>query len=135
MSTAHKVRKALASDLQHDGNGKLDTSWVMKCPWSGPQKVPASRIDMRDGDTSWAAARDDAKRLRQELPMVRSGKYDPVILVRIPGESRLWCVNGHTRIIISQQLGKPVNAWIGTVPSAQGPWTAKRRSSHASANS
>lgn len=107
-----------------------DFSWLNHLNWSGRKKVPVSKINMRTGATEWSLALHDPKKLAEEARKVKAGNADPVLLVNTPGSGKYFALNGHSRIIASQRLGRPVHAIVGKSHSVHGPWEKHRSSSH-----
>lgn len=114
-SVADRVKAQLQRDYPP---GAL--SWVDDLVWSGPVRVPVDQIDRISGD--WSAG-DDKRKVALFARRIAAGWAKPVVLVRTPGRRLLYAVDGHTRILGSDQAGQPVTAWIGTAKTATGPWT------------
>jgi hypothetical protein len=117
-SIADRVKAQLQRDYPP---GALD--WVDDmASWTGPVRVPVMQIDKTSGDTEWSAAAADKLKLQRFQKRVAAGWRKPVVLIRAPGSSRLFAVDGHTRILSCEALGQPVTAWVGTAKTATGPW-------------
>jgi hypothetical protein len=116
-SIADRVKAQLQRDYPP---GAL--SWVDDLAWSGPTRVPLGQIDKASGDTEWSAAAADKLKLQRFQKRIAAGWRKPVVLVRSPGSSRMFAVDGHTRILSCEALGQPVTAWVGTAKTATGPW-------------
>jgi hypothetical protein len=94
--------------------------WVSSgVSWRGPVAVPLTQIDRSTGD--WSAA-SDTRKISRFQARIRGGWRKPVVLVKTPGNPRLYAVDGHTRILASMALGVPVTAYVGTASTAHGDW-------------
>jgi hypothetical protein len=110
-------------------------SWVKdKAAWSGPQRVPLSRVDMADRG-EWDASRPQdagkvAKIARKMRRAAKSGKQPrPAVLVRWPGSGKDVAVDGHHHILAAEKAGQEfIWAYVGRVAGEKGPWldTASR---------
>lgn len=116
-SIADRVTAQLQRDYPPDA-----LSWVADLQWSGPRSVPAGQIDQKAGDTEWSAAAADKVKLQSFRKRIQAGWRKPVILVRTPGASKLFAVDGHSRVLASAQAGVPVTAYIGIASADTGPW-------------
>ena len=94
--------------------------WVKHSTWHGPVHVPWSRVD-DDDIGSWAAAHQEKAVDRFAAEIARGGKHtEPSILVHAANSSdgREKVVDGHHRALARHfKLGKPVLAYVGTVPA------------------
>jgi phage portal protein BeeE len=104
-------------------------AWAKDADWSGPAKVPVSRIDTSNKQ-NWAAWGDDAN-ISHFRKQVRKGTVNPVTLVRRPGVKKLLIPDGHHRLLAAMEEGEPVLAYIATVGTVKGPWDAMHRAQRA----
>lgn len=118
LTTAQEVKLQLARDYPP---GAL--AWVDDISsWTGPVQVPVDRIDRTIGDTDWAAAAKDKRKLASMASRIRAGIRKPIVLVRHPGSKLLFAVDGHSRCLASAAIGEPVTAWVGTSKTDDGGW-------------
>jgi hypothetical protein len=93
--------------------------WVKHSTWVGPVHVPWSRVDDDDID-SWAASHQPEAVQRFAKEIARGGKHtEPSILVHRANhpDGREIVIDGHHRAMARHfKLGKPVLAYVGTVP-------------------
>ena len=106
--------------------------WVKHSTWHGPTHVPWSRIDDDDID-SWAAAHQEEAVDRFAAEIARGGKHtEPSILIHQANspDGREKVVDGHHRALARHfKLGKPVLAYVGTVPQR---WMQQALETHSS---
>ena len=106
--------------------------WVKHSTWHGPTHVPWSRVDDDDIE-SWAAAHQEEAVDRFAREIARGGKHtEPSILVHQANSSdgREKVVDGHHRALARHfKLGKPVLAYVGTVPAK---WMRQALETHSS---
>lgn len=126
-SLVPQVRRLLTPDYP----AGTDFGWLQQLTWKGPQRVSVRQVNHHTGVTDWSLAYRDAAKLRQETLLVRRGDTSPVLLVKTPGSPKYFALNGHSRMIVSERLGRPVSAIIGYASSNHGPWERHRSSSHA----
>ena len=106
--------------------------WVKHSTWTGPVNVPWSRVDDDDID-EWAASRqpDAVNRFAREI--AKGGRHtEPSILIHQANspDGREKVVDGHHRAVARHfKLGKPVLAYVGTVP---GRWMRQALETHSS---
>ena len=118
---AGQVQAQLAKDFPPSS-----IDWVQDATWTGPAKVPITRIDVKDRD-EWDATRQPGKvaKFRSRLhTKLRAGQQlKPVVLVKRPGNGKLLIADGHHRYMAYEADGQGyVWAYTGTVTSAKGPW-------------
>ena len=114
---ADKVRAQLLGDYPSSA-----LSWIDGIRWTGPAQVPVSQVDRTAGTTDWSAAAKDRAKLALFQHKIAGGFRKPVVLIRRPGNPKLFAVDGHTRVLACMALGVPVAAWVGTAATAHGPW-------------
>jgi hypothetical protein len=115
---AEEVKMQLARDYPPGALG-----WIDDLTWSPqPVRVPASQIDMSADDPNWAPARKNRRKVAEFVTRMRSGTAKPIVCIRRPGNRLLRAADGHTRVLASIALGRPVLAWVGTARTAHGPW-------------
>jgi 8-oxo-dGTP pyrophosphatase MutT (NUDIX family) len=106
--------------------------WVKHSTWAGPLNVPWSRIDADDID-SWAASHQPEAVSRFAREIARGGAHtNPSILFHQASHSdgREKIADGHHRAMARHfKLGKPVLAYVGTVPAR---WMKQARETHSS---
>ena len=106
--------------------------WVKHSTWIGPVNVPWSRVDDDDID-SWAASHQPEAVQRFAKEIARGGRHtEPSILVHQANHSdgREKIIDGHHRAMARHlKLGKPVLAYVGTVPQR---WMAQALETHSS---
>src|ERR1035441_6405778 len=112
-SIADRVKAQLQRDYPP---GAL--SWVDDLAWSGPVRVPLAQIDKTSGDTEWSAAAADKLKLQRFQKRIAAGWRKPVVLVRSPGSSRMFAVDGHTRIRSEMVSSSGGQAEAAAVPEA-----------------
>lgn len=102
---------------------KSAISWVKLIRWD-----PATKVDLDDFDTadeqSWAAFRAP-DHVQREVEQYQKGVNDPIIAVLGPGKNaKALIIDGHHRYLAREKMGKSrVEAYIGHVPSDEGPWS------------
>lgn len=89
--------------------------WVPQAVWSGPNLVSLNLVDFHDMET-WSAFRETARVKHFERLIAGNEKFNPVILIKVPGHKKYRVVDGHHRALAYKNLGRPVKAWIGIVP-------------------
>ncbi len=106
--------------------------WVKHSTWVGPVNVPWSRID-DDDIGSWAASHQPETVQRFAKEIARGGKHtNPSILFHQANHSdgREIISDGHHRAMARHfKLGKPVLAYVGTVPAR---WMQQALETHSS---
>ena len=106
--------------------------WVKHSTWTGPVHVPWSRVD-DDDIGSWAACHQEKAVDRFAREIARGGKHtEPSILIHQANHSdgREKIVDGHHRALARHfKLGKPVLAYVGTVPPR---WMQQALETHSS---
>jgi hypothetical protein len=106
--------------------------WVKHSTWHGPCHVPWSRVDDDDID-SWAASHQPEAVNRFAREIAKGGKHtEPAILVHQANHSdgREVIIDGHHRSMARHfKLGKPVLAYVGTVPPR---WMQQALETHSS---
>jgi hypothetical protein len=106
--------------------------WVKHSTWQGPVNVPWSRIDDDDID-SWAASHQPEAVQRFAKEIARGGKHtNPSVVFHQANHSdgREVIADGHHRAMARHfKLGKPVLAYVGTVPAR---WMQQARETHSS---
>lgn len=102
---------------------KSAIAWVKLIQWD-----PAAKIDMGDFDTadeqSWAAFRAP-DHVQREVEQYEQGGNDPIIGVKGPGKNApILIIDGHHRYLAREKMNKgKVLAYVGHVPSDEGPWS------------
>lgn len=130
LTTAHEVKLQLARDYPAGALG-----WVDDLQWAkSPVRVPLAQIDRSTGDTNWADAEKDKRKIAAFAVRIRAGVRKPAVAVRTPGTRLLRLIDGHTRALACAALGQPLTVWVGTAKTAHGPWedTHARKSNPAS---
>jgi hypothetical protein len=106
--------------------------WVKHSTWHGPVHVPWSRVDT-DDIGSWAAHHQPEAVQRFAKDIARGGKHtEPSILVHQANhpDGREIVIDGHHRAMARHfKLGKPVLAYVGTVPAR---WMKQALETHSS---
>jgi len=106
--------------------------WVKHSTWVGPVNVPWSRID-DDDIGSWAASHQPEAVTRFAREIARGGAHtNPSILFHQANHSdgREKIADGHHRAMARHfKLGKPVLAYVGTVPAR---WMPRALETHSS---
>lgn len=118
-----KVRAAVTSQLAEDFPPDA-IRWAEDAVWSGPQWVPAERIDTTH-EASWVAANDGSaahwrKKLRKRRAKGRHLK--PAVLVRTPHSTHDVIADGHHRALAYLTGEGRVWAYVGKVDRTEGPW-------------
>jgi SPP1 gp7 family putative phage head morphogenesis protein len=97
-------------------------AWVREAEWTGPVRVPFSQVNYTP--EKWQARHEQGKvtRFRDKIRrQLAAGKMTrPVVMIDRPDTGRgthLVVIDGHHRTIAFHQLGEPVVAWVGKVPS------------------
>jgi hypothetical protein len=98
--------------------------WVTAAEWSGPSKVPLSKIDFSDRD-QWDASHQPAQlgRMRAKLRKRTAAgqQMKPAVLVKTPGGGKLIVADGHHRVLAAEAEDQDwVWAYTGKVDSAHG---------------
>jgi 8-oxo-dGTP pyrophosphatase MutT (NUDIX family) len=106
--------------------------WVKHSTWIGPVNVPWSRVDDDDID-KWAASHQPEAVSRFAKEIAKGGKHtNPSILFHQANHSdgREIIADGHHRAMARHfKLGKPVLAYVGTVPAR---WMKQALETHSS---
>jgi hypothetical protein len=106
--------------------------WVKHSTWVGPVNVPWSRID-DDDIGSWAASHQPGAVQQFAKDIARGGAHtSPSVLFHQANHSdgREKIADGHHRAMARHfKLGKPVLAYVGTVPQR---WMAQALETHSS---
>jgi 8-oxo-dGTP pyrophosphatase MutT (NUDIX family) len=93
--------------------------WVKDADWVRAQ-VPMDRIDFQHLHT-WAAAHQ--RKVERFAAAMEAGEDPgPVIMVSVPDAHTLRVVDGHHRVLAARKLGKPIEAYVGTVDSGDMRW-------------
>lgn len=102
---------------------KQAIEWVKLVQWDPCDKVDLGQFDTQD-EKSWAAYRSP-DHVDREIEQYRQGDNDPIIGVVGPGkDARIEIIDGHHRYLARQRMGKSrVEAYVGHVPSDEGPWS------------
>lgn len=97
-------------------------SWIKdeRVKWEGPREVQLDEIDFGNKD-NWKAAKHGAKLAMFERK-IKAGDRKPVVLARIPGRPKLVVIDGHHRALAHFRLKRSLRAYIGHVPTRNGPW-------------
>lgn len=101
---------------------KSAISWVKLIQWD-----PAAKVDLDEFDTgderSWAAYRAP-DHVALEVEQYKAGENDPIIGVVGPGKNaKILIIDGHHRYLAREKMNKSrVEAYVGHVPSDEGPW-------------
>jgi len=115
-ATADEVAALMSRNFSAEGY-----AWVDDARWVGPTDVPTSLLDFSN-EARWAA-HHEAAAVDRFVERLRAGEtLHPAILVDTPGDPKLKVIDGHHRALAAQRLGKPLNAYVGTVHSVVGPW-------------
>jgi 8-oxo-dGTP pyrophosphatase MutT (NUDIX family) len=96
-------------------------TWIPSIPWRGPEEVNTEDIDFEDVK-SWAASHEPKKVAKFARKLADGEDLRPILLVEKPGRSKAVIVDGHHRALASRLVGKPVRAYVGKVPTEDGPW-------------
>lgn len=116
-----KIAHLIAADLKPDFPPDA-YAWVFRVPWKGPVEVPTDQVDM-SGRERWRSSREPHKVAAfAELIRDSGDEVKPVLMVRWPGAAKLFCVDGHHRLLGSEAAGRPVRAFVAEVPDDHGPW-------------
>lgn len=102
------VYQQLEGDFDDDA-----IEWVKSAQWEGPVDVALDKIDT-SGKKSWRAS-SHPKKVDRFAKKIQGGFKKPVILIAPPGGGKYRVADGHHRVLASQQLGKPVRAYIAHV--------------------
>ena len=110
------VYKQLSEDYDTDL-----LSWVQAAQWQGPLQIPLSSIDDSNRE-AWEAAGRTAK-IADMGEKMKDGWDKPIILVNEPNDSQLRLIDGHTRYLSAESIGKDtINAFVATVGMVGGDW-------------
>ena len=100
-------------------------AWVHDVPWEGPRVVPVDRFDFSNMK-SWSAYHEQDKvdefAARIQRRHAKGKPIKPIVAVLEPGKDKLTIVDGHHRALAAKKLGVSIEAFIGHVPTKQGPW-------------
>jgi hypothetical protein len=115
--TAQRVYEQLLDDYPADA-----LSWITDgtVDWTGPVQIPQDQIDFDDVQ-SWAASHEQAKVDRFSKRLAKGKPVNPIVAIRKP-DGRIVIADGHHRELAAKGLGRPVTGYLGTVPTAAGPW-------------
>jgi hypothetical protein len=95
--------------------------WVRSAVWEPVRKVGLDRFDTA-GQSSWAAA-SQPQNVDREVQKWQDGSAEPIVAVQVGGSPQYVIIDGHHRYIARERMHKGrVLAWVGHVPSANGPW-------------
>lgn len=132
MSKSNQIATSKSADsikARNDVYDQLDKrfpksaiSWVKLVPWDPATKVSLDAFDTAN-EQSWAAYRAPDHVLR-EVEQYKQGENDPIIAVMGPGKNaKAVIIDGHHRYLAREKMNKGrVEAFIGHVPSDEGPW-------------
>jgi phage-related protein (TIGR01555 family) len=95
-------------------------AWIGRVPWEGPLYIDPSRINYESEGVDKALQQPEM--IAQFERDITGGLEKPVIVVKQPNNSMLKIIDGHHHALAYRNLGKPVLAFIGDVPSVHGPW-------------
>jgi hypothetical protein len=120
---AHIDARTVYDMLKDDYKAK-DIAWVLTASWMGPVEVPLNTIDFSNKD-NWQAS-EDVDHVQHFVEAIgKEGFAKPIILVSNPSnDNKLIIVDGHHRGLAYLQLGMPPVAYVGSVGSDFGPWSA-----------
>ena len=112
---------APAHAVRHDVHAMMSESfppeaidWVKHADWSGPEKVPAEKIDLHD-QNSWAAQHDPDK-VKSIAKRLRKGKSTkPMVVIKVKGKNRFITVDGHHHLLGSIKAGVIPTAYVGEI--------------------
>lgn len=101
-----------------------DIGFVMQIPWIGPVEVPLLSIDFSNKDNWQASQPEDAEYVNNFATKMKDEQFNkPIILVNNPSnDNKMMVVDGHHRALAAQQIGQPINAYVGQIGSNNGPW-------------
>jgi hypothetical protein len=116
-ATAQRVYEQLLDDYPADALGWVTDGTV---EWTGPVQIPQDRIDLDDIE-DWAASHEQAKVDRFAKRLAKGKPVNPVVAIRKP-DGGIVIADGHHRELAAKGLGRPVTGFLGTVPTAEGPW-------------
>lgn len=117
LAARHQVYKQL-----HKRFPKEAIEWVNLVQWDPVAKVPLDQFDTAD-ETSWAAYRAP-DHVQHEIEQYEQGDNDPIIGVVGPGNNApIQIIDGHHRYLARERMHKSrIPAYVGRVPSDEGPW-------------
>lgn len=97
--------------------------WIKAASWTGPAQVSLDMID-DSNRANWGAAQDDKAAKRAEMGQKMQEGWDkPIILVNEPNDNKLRLIDGHTRYLSAEEIGKEtISAYIADVSSVSGDW-------------
>jgi hypothetical protein len=87
----------------------------------GPLDVDTDEVDFSN-EPKWAAHHETVKVNHFEAKLRAGEELPPVVLVDTPGDPKLKVVDGHHRVLAARNLGRPITAYVGRVPTVVGPW-------------
>lgn len=118
IAAREKVYKQLRSRFPKDA-----IEWVRLVQWDPCTKVDLDLFNTSD-EKSWSAYRSP-DHVEREVEQYQKGKNDPIIGVQGPGDdSPIEIIDGHHRFLARGRMGKGrVEAYVGHVPSDEGPWS------------
>jgi hypothetical protein len=89
-------------------------AWVKQSKFYGPVTIPFDQIDT-DGIKSWSASKQP-ELIRKFARKIAAGTAHTRPSIGIKGPDGVVLVDGHHRALARNSLGRPVLAYIGTVP-------------------
>jgi hypothetical protein len=118
MSTAADVRTLMSKDF-----GPEALKWIDDVKWEPAVKhITHAQINNTYHTEEFSAAKGRTAKVREFVKKIQNGFDKPIICLKVPGYPGLCAIDGHTRIAAYDILKKPIPAYIGTAPSANGGW-------------
>lgn len=97
-------------------------AWIHTVKWQGPVRVSIADIDYSKR-TQWHASElSERPKVEKFVERIQGGWEKPILLVRRPDGSKLFIVDGHHRALAYFLAHKRVLAYVGDVPTVEGPW-------------
>lgn len=93
-------------------------AWVLACSWALVE-IPQDEIDKAHRD-EWRASHDGT--LQSYIDKIQEGVRKPAIAVKTPSNPLAVVVDGHHRELAHEALGRPLLAYLASVPVDHGPW-------------
>lgn len=116
---AKSPKDAVYSQLKGDFPAKA-IAWVKQVRWEGPVEVPISEISYTNVK-EWGAYKHPAK-VKKFVQKIKGGMRKPIILAKVPGETKMIVLDGHHRSLAYKELGKSALAFVAHVSGREGPW-------------